>query len=233
MSKLRIDTFVDQANEQMSGYVVLLDYHYKNLPIKAEPVSLLPIEIQIDDEVVKMEEVASASQPEWNQLMLIPNHEEYIEDICRCIPLFHPEFKIETTRYVLEETGQDQRVILLTMPEVDDERYDLLTNGVKSLATQCRGYVEGKYQTYRATAPNKLEGLTPEEINEGKQRLSELHEQLEKSIDQLLQDKLDEIEKAHNEYLQKQEAKKQHSQELSEDERVTTQYTFPDKDVTA
>lgn len=226
MSKIQIDNFVNQANEQMSSYVVLLDYHYKNLPIKAEPVSLLPIEVQLGDQLLKVEEVATVSQPEWNQLMLIPNHEEYIPHICKSIPLSHPEFKIEVTRYVIEKLGQEQRVVLLTMPEVDDERYDLLTNGVKSLATQCRGFVESKFRSYDATASLRLRELTPFEIDEARQLLSEKHKKCEEDIDQKLKEKLEEIETAHNDYLQKQELKNKQSEEAAEEENVVESYSF-------
>ncbi len=207
MSKIKIDKFVEQADEKMSGYAILLDYHYKNLPIKAEPVSLLSIEVIMDGEPFKIDDLAAVTSPEWNQLRLHPNHEEYIPFICQSIPEYHPEFKIELTRYVIEEAGQEQRVILLTMPEVDDERYDLLTNGVKSLAEQCKGQVEINYQKQLALAPVRLAGLAPIEIDEAKNKLQETHEQVQANIKDLEQKKLEEIEKAHNEYLEKQESK--------------------------
>lgn len=226
MSKVQIDNFVNQANEQMSSYVVLLDYHYKNLPVKAEPVSLLPIEVQIGDQLLKVEEVASVTQPEWNQLMLIPNHEDYIPDICKSVPLSHPEFKIEVTRYVIEAVGQEQRVVLLTMPEVDDERYDLLTNGVKSLSSQCRGFVESKYRGYDATAPLRLRDLTPFEIDEARQLLSEKHKKCEEDIDQMLKEKLEEIETAHDDYQQRQAEKNRRSEDEAEEKNVVESYSF-------
>lgn len=203
MDELKIDAFIQVASKDIFSYVVLLNYHYQNLPIKAEPVSLLPIQVEIEGKQYHLDDISVVSKPEWNQLMIHPNYEEYIPYICKSIPFFHPEFKIETTRYVIEQLGKEQRVVLLTMPEVDDERYKTLNDGCKSLASQCKGVVKEKYTKQETLIPIKLNGLSPEKLNVAKDRLSETHDNAIEKIDELLKDKLEEIEKAHKEYLEK------------------------------
>lgn len=203
MDELKIDTFIQVASKDIFSYVVLLNYHYQNLPIKAEPVSLLPIQVEIEGKQYPLDDISVVSKPEWNQLRIHPNNEEYIPFICKSIPIFHPEFKIETTHYLIEQLGKEQRVVLLTMPEVDDERYKILNDGCKSLASQCKGVVKEKYAKHETLLPIKLNGLSPEKLNVAKERLSKSHDDAIKNIDELLNDKLEEIEKAHKEYLKK------------------------------
>lgn len=202
MIELKIDNFIQEASKDIFSYVMLLSYHYQNLPIKAEPASLLPIQVEMEGQQYLLDNICVVTKPEWNQLRIHPNHEEYIPYICKSIPIFHPEFKIETTHYVIESTGTDQRVVLLTMPEVDDERYKVLNDGCKSLATQCKGVVEERYHKQEALLPLKLNGLTPDKLNEAKNRLNEVHDEAVNKTDELLNEKLEEIEKAHNEYLE-------------------------------
>ena len=51
-----------QLSEQLKAYVGALNYRYLNLCVKAEEVSLLPIQVPIEDEFKNLEDVAYAGK---------------------------------------------------------------------------------------------------------------------------------------------------------------------------
>ena len=57
-----IETLIDEMKTKMSGYVVLLQYRYMNLCVKAEPAALLSFSVTNEEgEECEFEKVASAS----------------------------------------------------------------------------------------------------------------------------------------------------------------------------
>ena len=106
--------------------------------------------------------------------------------------------------------------ILLTMPEVDDERYDVLKDGVKVL------YDEAKVRMDAAitNADAKFATLAVGESEDDTMKLKEARDKQVKTWteqrDKLYEDKLKEIEEAHDIWLSKQtEERLKHIQEIS------------------
>ena len=113
-------------------------YRLMNLCVKSEPVSLLPIVVVIDGEQQKLEECAKISKDDDYTFRIIPEFSSDIPALAQAIFKVHPEFKQEMlTEEVdyFDEEGEECRdkvpYILLTMPEVNEERYDVLKDGVK------------------------------------------------------------------------------------------------------
>lgn len=207
MASIKRVVYINNAEQAFNSYYFLLRYHYQNLPIKAEPASLLPVEVVVEGNPFKLEDLTYVTSPEWNQLMLHPKNDETIQDIIKAVLIPHPEFKVEVTKNIIEEYGLEERVVLLTMPEVDDKRYDLLTNGVKTLADQARLYINKKYQEFLASAPFDMRGIDATEVDDAKKELKEKKDKALELVDKELKEKQEEIEKAHNEWLEKQEGK--------------------------
>ncbi|MBQ9571074.1 MAG: hypothetical protein IJR30_06865, partial [Prevotella sp.] len=119
-----IETLINEVKTKMSGYVVLLQYRYMNLCVKAEPASLLSVSV-IDEEGEEsdIEHVASASLANDYQFEIYPHDKKMTYAISRAIKEAHPEFKIdirtEDDGNASEEDDDQEKVIVCTMPEVN------------------------------------------------------------------------------------------------------------------
>jgi hypothetical protein len=127
----------------------------------------------------------------------------------------HPEFK---QQFMLRPTeGEDQELepkqlydptvqgfkyLLCTMPEVDKNRYDLLKNGVKALHGECISKINILNMQTKAALTDGSFLSTQKDMDEAEARLKELYDTTKEKADQLLQDKLDEIEEAYKHYLE-------------------------------
>ena len=140
--------------------------------------------------------------------MIFPHYDEDLEALAYGITRVHPEFKqkIESMQVdSVDENGNDKpvdvRYILVTMPEVDDNRYDVLKDGVKVCYEECKAQM----QAANAKADVKFAQLTigesDEDIDKLKKGREKLNEQWNGKRDQLYNDKLKEIEDAHNKWI--------------------------------
>lgn len=195
---------LNSAESKMNGYFALLDYRYKNLCTKAEAASMLPIEVEMEGASFKIENVAAISIPEWNQIMVIPKDEDYIPYIGHAVIMVHPEFKQKVTRYHVEELNKDIKVLLLTVPPVDKDRKKVLDEGTDSLYDQCLACLDKtKVDTGLAIAKG-MANKSKEEIDEARNKFDELYKQYRKNVDQLHDDKKQEIEEAYEKYVKEQ-----------------------------
>lgn len=198
----------DQLAESLSNYCAVLSYRLRNLCVKAEEVSLLPIQVPIEGEIKKLEECTIIGKKDDYSFMIFPKYDEDMLALGHGITLAHPEFKqkIESMKVdTVDENGNDKpvdvRYILVTMPEVDDNRYDVLKDGVKVCYEECKAQM----QAANAKADVKFAQLTigesDEDIDKLKKGREKLNEQWNGKRDQLYNDKLKEIEDAHNKWI--------------------------------
>lgn len=207
---------IQNANSKFGAYYGLLDFRYKNLCVKSDGTSLMSVSVMANGYECNIEEVAMVSQPNEFQLAVIPNEDMYQKDIVKGIFEAHPEFKMKMmlrTDTGAEELNEDQedesgaqkqgqKYILYTMPDVDKDRYDLLTEGAKALHRECRSKIE----IVNFDAQNKLlEGSfisSQTDMEEADKQLKNTYEKTKEMVDELLEQKLEEIEEAYQKYLE-------------------------------
>ena len=209
---------VQTASSKFGAYYGLLDFRYKNLCVKADPFSLLPVTIQANLYECNIEEVASVLTVDDFRMAIYPNDEMYLVEISKGVLHAHPEFK--QTLMLHTSDGEDQELnpdklydqslkgvkyLIFTMPEVDKNRYDLLTNGVKSLHDECMSRVKVVNMQTKAQLTNGSFLSTEKDIQEAEARLKELYDKTVEQVDKLKDDKLDEIEEAYQKYLEDHE----------------------------
>ena len=165
----------DQLGEMLSNYCGMFSYRLKNLCVKAEEVSLLPIQVMIDGEMQNLEKCTTIAKKDEYSFMIFPNFDEDIEILGMGILRVHPEFKqkVESMKAnSSDENGKpkevDIRYILVTMPDVDDDRYDVLKDGVKVCYEECKQQMDA----VNAKADFKFAELTPGESDDDLKRLS-------------------------------------------------------------
>lgn len=208
-----------QLSEQLKGYVGALNYRYLNLCVKAEEVSLLPIQVPIEDELKNLEDVAYAGKRTGDDysLYIVPKIQDDMRDIQQAVMKFHPEFiqEVQKEKVNAGEDGGEQEVQLLRlkMPEVNDDRYDLLKQGVDTFYNMCKAEMEQAKMEADIQFATLSVDESPEDIDKLKKGVDETNDMWVKKRDQLRDDKLKEIEDAHNDWLANKQAADQKKQE--------------------
>ena len=208
-----------QLSEQLKAYVGALNYRYLNLCVKAEEVSLLPIQVPIEDEFKNLEDVAYAGKRTGDDysLYIVPKIQDDMRDIQQAVMKFHPEFiqEVQKEKVNAGEDGGEQEVQLLRlkMPEVNDDRYDLLKQGVDTFYNMCKAEMEQAKMEANIQFATLSVDESPEDIDKLKKGVDETNDMWVKKRDQLRDDKLKEIEEAHNQWLADQQASAQKKQE--------------------
>lgn len=219
----------DQLGESLSNQSAQFAYRMKNLCVKAEEVALLPVEILIEGEFQKLESCATIGKKDDYSFMVFPNYEEDLEAMAKGIFRVHPEFKqkIESMQVdSVDEAGKnksmDVHYILLTMPEVDDDRYDVLKDGVKVCYEECKARMEVLNRKADAKFAELTIGDTDEDVKKLKAAREKLNEQWYGHRDKLYNEKLQEIEEAHNKWLAErgEEERKRMEDEASHNDDV-------------
>ena len=189
---------------KLSGYVAQLNYRFMNLCVKAEPMSLLSARFNIQGEEKPIEDVAQVSKKGDYQFMAIPNFEDDMAPLAVGIALKHPEFKQEygeETVNVVDEQGNPQSVkvkyLLLTMPEVDNNRYDALKTAVDAAYNQCKTQMKAVVERAEPEIALLQEGEDQQNIDRVKKAVEKLKKSYNEQRDKLYDDKIKEIDEAH------------------------------------
>lgn len=213
-----IEILIGEMESKLGGYAALLNYHYLNLCVKAEPVALISISVRDNEgEQRNLEDVAFAMLADDYTYEIIPKDMRLLFAICKGLLKDHPELKQEVItpeddkRLFRDE--ENEQHILCTVPKVDDNRHDLLMDAVKALYDQCKVEVDKTNVAYAAKLATKIAGFPPEEIEEAKNKLEEGQQKYAKIFDGYLSAKQKEIEDAYQHYLNEQAAKRNKADE--------------------
>ena len=213
-----IEKLLDDAQKKMSGYAALFNYRLHNLNIKADPEALLSISVVVGGEELPIEEVALAriADGREDQFEIYPRDKEYLFPIVRGIKESHPEYELDF-RNILEDESipdeENEKLIVATMPVVNDDRHDILTQGVKTLSDVCKGQLDITISRYTAEITLKLANAPAEELDEAKDALQQLRDKHDELVQQFREDKENEIEEAYAAWQAAQAEKEAKQQE--------------------
>lgn len=214
--KRSIGNELNELYTKLSNLSGVFGYQLQNLCVKAEPVSLLTIEVNVEGENQKLEDCTTVAQNDEYSFMIVPHYEDDIPALEQGILKAHPEFKLEKKTMTVDSIdlkGNPKEVehpyILATMPNVTDERYDILNESVKLLYDNCKAKMEAAI----LKSDTKLAGLL---VSEGKDTVDEVTDAIDMikkewndKREQTRDDKLKEIEDAYQKWLAKFGLKKQ------------------------
>lgn len=211
----------DQLGEALSNFNAMFAFRLMNLCVKAEEVALLPVKVIVEGELQNLEQCASLHKKDDYTFVIIPKFDEDIKTIGLAIANVHPEFKqrVESTRVeVPQPDGSKKEVeahyIEVEMPEVDDNRYDVLKDGVKLSYEDCKMRMEVANAKADAKFAELTVGEDKENIEAIKQEREKLNNQWYGQRDKLYKEKLQEIEDAHNKWLSE---KAEHDQKAADE----------------
>ncbi len=190
-------------------------YRLMNLCVKAEPVSLLSIEANIEGEFQKLEDCAQIGKEDDYSFQIVPNYDDDLPTLAQAVFREHPEFKQEFKKLQVDISEDpnnpdvhDVYYLQVTMPEVDDERYDLLKNGVKAYYEENKAQMEAVSAKYDAKLATLLDSESPEDAKKVKEARDKQTKTWYEQRDKIYNDKLQEIEDAHEKWQHQQKSNK-------------------------
>lgn len=139
----------------------------------------------------------------------VPRDMEMLPFIQKGIAEAHPEFKQE----VIKPEGEDhffypntpeydqERHIVCTMPEVDDNRYDTLKEAVKTLYDERMVEIDKVKADYTKQLSDRSGDLPKDETDEAMNKLEELANQYSETCKTYRDNKEQEIEESHQKWL--------------------------------
>lgn len=185
--------------KKLSSYQYLLTFRYSNLCVKADPLSLLPVNVIVGSREQNIEEVAEVVQMDDLHLAVIPKRMDVIRDVQEGIFEAHPEFIMSIEQ--MDENDADSRFIYCEMPPVDKQRRDLLTEAVKNLYEECKARMDAVLLEEKRIFVELL-AEDPESLQEVVDQINEKHSNAVSDIQELRDKKLEDIEDAYEKYLE-------------------------------
>ena len=205
----------DMLGDALSTLSAQFAYRLMNLCVKAEPVSLLSIEANIEGEFQKLEDCAQIGKEDDYSFQIVPHYDDDLPTLAQAVFKEHPEFKQEFKKIQVDISEDpnnpdvhDVYYLQLTMPEVDDERYDVLKNGVKAYYEENKAQMEAVSAKYDAKLAKLLDGESDDDIKKVKQARDKQTETWYEHRDRTYNDKLKEIEEAHEKWKYQQKKDK-------------------------
>ena len=237
--KRAVITKCAQLEEKLSGLVGMMNFRYLNLCIKAEEASLIPVKVMIEGQQQNLEDVAVTAKKDEYRFIIVPKWEDDMQPIAQAIAQTHPEFEqsydtmqVDMPNEYREIVTRDVRYLLLTMPEVNDDRRDALKDTTDAINEYTKQQIDVAYTKTVTQVTELLVGEKPEDIDKIKDSLEQLKKATDGQRDKLHADKLKEINDAYKKWLASyaQQEVFAMEEEDSKGEGVTTSMRFGDSD---
>lgn len=213
----------------MVKVVTITTLKYMNLCVKAEPMSLMAVEVVTNLGKQKIENCVDVSIPEWNQIMMFMKRPDFMGPVLLGVRKTHPEFKVEKKKaYSYRGQLDPEDVLLYTMPPVDKDRRDVLNQGVDLLKKQ----TQTKIDRIKADCTLQLNKMVtdPDKKKEALDFLDEKTQEIVDHLEKVTADKLKEIEDAYEKYVAEHPDGESSSNDAANDEQTTQSYDFNNSD---
>lgn len=196
----------DQLYEKLKGYVAMMNFRFINLCIKADPVALIPVTVNVEGADKPLEQVAMTAKKDDYRFWIVPKYDEDWESICKGIAKVHPEFKQSEGSFKVDnigenEEGREVRYIELLMPEVNKKRYDALKDAVDVIYQECKTLMEAAVTKSKAEIAFQSVGEPKEDLDGMNKAVDKLDKDCKEQRDKLRDKKLQEIEDAYKTWL--------------------------------
>ena len=190
---------VDQLKAKLGGYTAMLAYRYINLCIEAHPAALLSAVVEVEGETKHLEDVAQVAVKETYHFVVNPLYEEDLFPIGKAIMMEHPEFKQEIKTWDgFDETDPAGKYLFYTMPEVNKDRYDVLTEAQEKCVAEL-------VELQKDSSPAEIEKIA--------EYIQQIVKQYNDIRDKCYDRKKKEVEDAYAEYQAKQQEKEAEEKE--------------------
>ena len=195
-----INIQLQDFSQRIRGYNMLFNYRLMNLCVKAEPASLMPVTVEVMGKEYNLEEVAQLRRPDEYHFEIRANNENNLDDIIGGILDVHPEFILEVkTEKDLDDN--EHKYAFYSMPEVNKDRYDLLTKLTKGFYDECAVQIDAAYAKEQARFVDLLLHAPAADADEAKGAMKEIYDKGKEETEKIRDEKFKEIEEAYQRYL--------------------------------
>lgn len=206
-----VKVILSEFGGEMDGYTALLMARLMNLCVKSNPVSLLPVIVEADEEMKVFEEVADVCVPDEEHLDVYPKSEEYLFSVCKGVMDVHPEFKMSQETY--KHGDEDIRYLRFTMPPVNSDRRDVLNQGVDTFYEEAKKQLRETKAKHLVRLTEKLQKLSKEDADQARTQFDDNYKASTEMAEDLVNDKKKEIEDAYQRYLEQEAVQKQETED--------------------
>jgi ribosome recycling factor len=195
---------LSEFQKKMNGYLMMFNYRLTNYCVKAEPTAMLTVTVMLTGKEFNFEEVAYATKPDDYTFDVYPKNQNNLQAIIDGVFDMHPEFKMEI-KTDKNNNNEPIRHVIYTMPEVNKDRHDLLTETSKTFHQECLAYLDACYAKQQTKIVDALTQMPANEVDEARAGFKNIYDDARGQARQLLDAKLSEIEEGYQRYLTQQE----------------------------
>ena len=192
-------------SEKLTNQCVIFSYRLKNLCIKAEPASLLSIQVNIDGQNKNLEECACVGKGDDDYTFkIIPLFEEDLQQVSMAIRKVHPEFKQDREKLQIDDVDMANVIISEDMEDakkVKEIPYILLTI-VKMCYDKCKVEMDAIYNASKLKFDKEKLLETKDDQDKLDGLVEKIKTKAEQQRDQIYNNKLQEIEDAHSKWAE-------------------------------
>ena len=195
-----INIQLQDFSQRIRGYNMLFNYRLMNLCVKAEPASLMPVTVEVMGREYNLEEVAELRRPDEYHFEIRANNENNLDDVVSAIMDVHPEFIFEM-KTEKDAGDNEHKYAFYSMPDVNKDRYDLLTKLTKGFYDECAAQIDAAYAKQQARFVNDLLHAPVADADEAKGDMKTIYDSGKEETGKIRDEKLKEIEEAYQRYL--------------------------------
>lgn len=204
---------------KLDAYTRLIDFRYKNMLVKADPMQMLPVEVEVPGNgMVNLEEVATLGITSDDQFTVFANDPILMTQIQRAIFKVHPLIKQELYIPNVDKTNEDLmnmmdaaesvighkpepvKGLLLTMPPMTKERRDFVKNAVDGLQKQTKARFLKTLEDAKMMMAAEVVVYEPDRVDEGADKLEAKHDEMWKGIEDMTEEFLKEVNERYEAY---------------------------------
>ena len=174
---------------------MIFSYRLKNLCIKAEPASLLSIQVNIDGQNKNLEECACVGKGDDDYTFkIIPLFEEDLQQVSMAIRKVHPEFKQDREKLQIDDV--DMANVIISEDMEDAKKV------VKMCYDKCKVEMDAIYNASKLKFDKEKLLETKDDQDKLDGLVEKIKTKAEQQRDQIYNNKLQEIEDAHSKWAE-------------------------------
>lgn len=222
-----IEKIHTEYEQVLGGYTGLLTCRLLNLCVKAHPVALIPVIVEVRGEEKVFENVADCSIPDEDHIDAYPKEESFLSAIGKGVLEVHPEFSM--SQKTVKINDKDTHYLSFKMPVVNKDRRDVLNTGVDVFYEEAKVQYESAKTKYSVKLTEELAGIPVEEADEAQAAFDNTYKTNIDIAEETVKKKKQEIEDAYQRYLQgKQEAENAiKEKQEAEGKEIKSQFKMP------
>lgn len=200
---------LNEIESQLSGQSAVATYSYMMLCVKAEEMALLPVSINIEGEEKYIEEVASVVKPDDYTFIVIPHFDEDLVAVKSGIHAQYPAFQLEVESKTVDVYDKKEenkpipvavKYLKVTMPSVNDDRKEELTQDVEKIYEQCKSQMTKSCNSAKAKIELLLKNESDDVKNEAMDSLAATKKKWTEHRDKVYGEKIKEINRGYDKW---------------------------------